>query len=150
MILRENMGGESTWWGKRDNAVIGSQINSMNNRIYVLCTALTCALASHFAPVFYSACSPSSCLQCLLDCCASLVGAWLLCQGLGAHPGPSQVRLVLPVWGLCVLLGCCPASMGATRTAGASQPFGLLLRNAQVAEVLLCLVPVLRILSASS
>ena len=97
MILRENMGGESTRCGKRNNAIIDSQINSINNRIYLLCTALTCALVSHFALMFYSACSPSSCLQCLLDCCASVVGAWLLCQGLGAHPRPSQVRLVLPV-----------------------------------------------------
>ena len=50
-----------------------------------------------------------------VDCCASLVGAWLFCLGHGAHPGPSQVRLppacvrpvrpagdaALPPWGPC-------------------------------------------------
>lgn len=47
-----------------------------------------------------------------VDCCASLVGAWLFCQGQGAHPGPSQVRLLLPAWGLCVLLGMLPCLHG--------------------------------------
>lgn len=48
-----------------------------------------------FGVSFRSACSSSSCLECLSDCCASLVGAWLLYQDWGAQPGPSQGKAAL-------------------------------------------------------
>lgn len=98
--------------GKSNSAIIDSQINSINNRIYLLCTALKCSVVSHFTLTFYAACCSSSCLLCLLDCCASLVGAWLLCQVREAHSETSQVRLLLPMWGLCVLLGMLPCLHG--------------------------------------
>lgn len=112
MILRDNMDGESARCGKRNNAIIDSQINSINNRIRLLCTALTCALVSHFAWTFYASCSPSSCLQCLLDCCAS-GGGLASMSGSGSTPWalseahPAHVRPVCPAGMLPCLHGGC-------------------------------------------
>lgn len=128
--------------GKSNSAIIDSQINSINNRIYLLCTALKCSVVSHFTLTFYAACCSSSCLQCLLDCCASLVGAWLLCQVREAHSETSEKHILrLLKWGFSCLCEACascwacyPASMEgcSTVTAGATQPFGLLLKNMPV------------------
>lgn len=97
---------------KRDNAVTGCKLTPWITG-FTSCAQL-CALASHFAPACYSACSPSSCLQCLLDCCASLVRGLASLSGPGSTPWACQ-------WGssclceACVLLGWCPASWGTTK-----------------------------------
>jgi hypothetical protein len=120
MVIIDNMGGEEGMW-KSNNAIFDSQINSINNRIYLLRTALKHALVSHFTAACHSACCSSSSLVCVLHCCASLVGACLFCQCWGAHPRPSLGEASPACGKPASCLGCCLWPAG-TALLGTFQP----------------------------